>query len=189
MELQVWEKWCWDPEFTFLNITKLGWRVLTQVWTLLEWFMRRKEETWMVLKTYLSICVCVYKCVYVCICTNASVHGMHVEARGQLVGVSSLLSSCGFWGSNSGCQAWKKIPLLPYQSCRPLYVFINQKTWFIEVTIASARDLGNLFLYVRMARAYRNGNLSSQYASNLEELCIVWSLINSLFILRQGLVD
>lgn len=35
--------------------------------------------------------------------------GGHVEARGQLSGVSSLLSPCGSWGFNSSSQTWQQV--------------------------------------------------------------------------------
>lgn len=39
----------------------------------------------------------VYKC-----------HAAHVAVTRQLEGASSLLLTCGFWGSSSGCQAWRQ---------------------------------------------------------------------------------
>ena len=47
-----------------------------------------------------------YAFTHVCLST-------HVEVRGQFVGVGSLLLLCGFWGLNSGCQAWQQVPLFP----------------------------------------------------------------------------
>lgn len=38
-------------------------------------------------------------------------YSIHVKVRRQLCGVSSLLLPSGFWGLNSGCQAWQKEPL------------------------------------------------------------------------------
>ena len=43
----------------------------------------------------------------------------HVEVRGQIVGISSLMQ-CGWWGLNSGCQAWWQAPLPVEPFCRPL---------------------------------------------------------------------
>lgn len=37
------------------------------------------------------VCVCLYVCLCTCICGYAS-HSMYIEVKGQLVGVSSLLS-------------------------------------------------------------------------------------------------
>lgn len=40
-----------------------------------------------------------------------------VEVRGQLWGLGSLLSICGFWGSNSDHQVWEQDYVLSYCPC------------------------------------------------------------------------
>lgn len=40
--------------------------------------------------------------MYICICIN---HSVHVEVRGELVGISFLLAHCEFQGLGSGCRA------------------------------------------------------------------------------------
>lgn len=45
------------------------------------------------------ICVCVYLCGHAC-------HSVHLEVRGQLLGVRFFFPPCGFRGLNSGGQAW-----------------------------------------------------------------------------------
>lgn len=44
--------------------------------------------------------MCVYLCGHAC-------HSVHLEAREQLLGVRFFFSPCGFWGLNSGGQAWQ----------------------------------------------------------------------------------
>jgi hypothetical protein len=64
------------------------------------------------------VCVCVCTCVRVrmhalsCMCPDA-----HMEVRGQLAGVCSLLPPCGSWGSNSSIQAWQLASLSREPSC------------------------------------------------------------------------
>lgn len=41
--------------------------------------------------------------LFVCVCAH---HIMHMEVRGQLVEVRSLIPPCGSQGLNSGRQAW-----------------------------------------------------------------------------------
>ena len=76
MGLQVWEKWCWDPEFTFLNITKLGWGIDSSL--NLDRMTHEEERRNLdgFKNMFFYLCVCVYKCVYMYMCTNAYVHGM-----------------------------------------------------------------------------------------------------------------
>lgn len=55
--------------------------------------------------------------VHVCACCSE-----HVEVRGQLEEVDSLLPLCGSWESNSCCQAWRQAPFLVEPSCLPKIV-------------------------------------------------------------------
>lgn len=54
-----------------------------------------------------------------CVC-----HIIGIEVRGQFSGVCSFLLLCGFWGSNSGHQAWCQIPL-PQKKKKPYWVQIQ----------------------------------------------------------------
>lgn len=51
------------------------------------------------------------------ICVGVQHMGYCMEARGQLVGVGSLLPLCEFWGSNLGCQ------VLGSKCFYPLFIF------------------------------------------------------------------
>lgn len=44
-------------------------------------------------------------CVWACECLSA-----HVEVRGELIGLSFLLLSCGLWGIRSDSQTWQQAP-------------------------------------------------------------------------------
>ena len=61
----------------------------------------------------------VYEHIHVRACGYGHVyHSIHMEVRGQLSGVGSLLLLCGSQGSNLGHQAWSQVPLhseLPHQ--------------------------------------------------------------------------
>lgn len=46
-----------------------------------------------------------------------------LKARGQPVGVGSLLARCGSQGLNLGRRVWWQACLLTEPSCQPMYVF------------------------------------------------------------------
>lgn len=61
---------------------------------------------WFIFSHIYEFIVCFkYACMYVCVWVHVW-HSIHVEVRGQLSGIGSLLQPCGSWGSNSGCQVW-----------------------------------------------------------------------------------
>lgn len=67
------------------------------------------KYTFIYLIIYLfSVCMHVHVseplCLEVWVCAY---HGNHMEVRGQLVRVASLLLSCMFWQWNSGCHVWQ----------------------------------------------------------------------------------
>lgn len=49
-------------------------------------------------------------------------HSIHVEVKGQLVGIDSLLQSCVFGGLSSGYRDWQHVLLL----ADPLSSFLTQ---------------------------------------------------------------
>lgn len=48
---------------------------------------------------------------FVCACGMCAHLSTHVEVRGQVKGVSSLLSQYGSWELDVACQAWLQAPL------------------------------------------------------------------------------
>ena len=60
-----------------------------------------------------------YSFTYLHICGRAHCHNMYMEARGHLVGVSSLSLPYGTWRSNSGHQACWQVPLSTEPSLQP----------------------------------------------------------------------
>ena len=68
----------------------------------------------------------VYMYVFI-VCLHAYMHirkHAPVEVRGQILG-AGLLPQCGFWGSNSGPQAWQQAPL-PAEPAHhpPVFLFL-----------------------------------------------------------------
>lgn len=59
--------------------------------------------------------------IWLCVCLR---HSACVKGRGQFTVLGSLLLSCWFWNSNSGCQAWWQLPFSSELSYQPqLLVF------------------------------------------------------------------
>lgn len=59
-----------------------------------------------------------------------------MEARGQLVGLSSFCSPCGAWGSNPGPQVWQALLLSDTNLASPLGVFGRDGTQAEFCTVA-----------------------------------------------------
>lgn len=62
---------------------------------------------------------------FVCACGTRAHLSTHVEVRGQVKGVSSLLSQDGSWELDVACQAWLQAPL---------YIKSSQWSYFFRFT-------------------------------------------------------
>lgn len=72
---------------------------------------------WESLPSDLSTCfLSSLSCVYAWIC-----HGARGVIRGQFVEVTSILSLCGSWGSNTNYQTWWQVSFHTEPSLRPRY--------------------------------------------------------------------
>ena len=67
---------------------------------------------------------------------------MHVDVKGQLTGVSSLLVPCGSWRLISDPQVWRKVPLATEPSC-----------WFFNKFRSETRCLRHRHFLIYKAKA------------------------------------
>lgn len=80
---------------------------------------------------YAQICLFTYLFVYfICVYTSTQIHmchGMHLQVRGQLVGVSFFPSTTWNPGMESGFQAWQQVPLSTGVShqVQNVFLFLN----------------------------------------------------------------
>lgn len=65
-----------------------------------------------------------------CVCVHTTEYSVHVEVGEGFVGVSSLLPTCGFLGSDSGCQAWQRVPIPAESLHGPLALFLSMQSIF-----------------------------------------------------------
>lgn len=87
---------------------------------------------------YLHICLFIYICLG---------YSVHVELRGQLVGVTSLFSFYESQESNSGPQSWWQAHLLTEPSCWPSFLGF----WFSKLFCYVPWDMGTLGLFTGRA--------------------------------------
>ena len=69
------------------------------------------------------VCACI---MHGCMCRRAC-----VKLRGQIVGISSLFPQYGFWGSNSGPEAWQQVLLLLEPAHQSLIDILSKYIWVI----------------------------------------------------------
>lgn len=74
--------------------------------------------------TFICVCVCAQMC-----------HGVHVEVREQLIGVISLLLSCGSWGLNPDVGFGASAFLLCSDLEGPILIFKLHFDYFVSMYV------------------------------------------------------
>lgn len=86
---------------------------------------------------YAGMCVCTCMCMHACVCVNVwsghTCHGVHVQVRGQLLRICSLLPLCGPQESNSNCRLGHKSCLQSYFVRSTLQIFLLESSALLSV--------------------------------------------------------
>lgn len=93
---------------------------------------------WFYFHIYLLLCLFIYICLG---------YSVHMEVRGRLVGVTSLLPFYGSQESNSGHQALCQAHWLTEPSCWPRFLGF----WFSKLVCYVPGDMGTLCLFTGRA--------------------------------------
>lgn len=159
----------------------------------------------------ISVCLCVYlsihvsihpsmylsfflNCICVCVCARALsrvsadtvCQSAHMEVRGQLEGVSSLLP-CSTQGSNLGPQAWCQVPL----SAEPISLALKKILFWDKVSY-SPDGLGYLvsessllpILCFHLLAISVTGVRYQLWVSS-QDFEMMWSALNSRYIIQM----
>lgn len=96
-----------------------------------------------------------------------TLHSWNVEIGGQLGGVGSLLPLCGFWGSDSGHQAWQQTPE-PTGTCHwpwPRFFFSLMIPWTGWSRIGGMFSVGEFYNIDNQVSAHSLGQVWAKRAA------------------------